>query len=484
MGMPTKGETREGVITALREMQSGDLPIGDGQAFGFIYAAGEAVDEVKKAAVTMALGANGLDPTMFPSLRQLENEVLDIAREHLHGDEAVVGSFTSGGTESLLLAVKTARDHARATRPELTRPTMLLPETAHSSFHKAAAYFDVEAIEVAVDPVTFAADLEDMRSKIDERTILLAASAPGYAHGVIDPIEAIGQLALEHELLFHVDGCIGAFLLPYLERLGDEVPPFDFRVPGVSSISMDLHKFAYAPKGASVVLYRDAELRRHQYFACASWSGYSVVNSTIQSTKSAAPLAGAWAVMRFLGDEGYLAIARELRKGTRALVDGLRAIEGLKVLGEPQMGLVAATAADGVQLPIFRLADRMQERGWYVQPQLGYGHSPANLHFQIEPSNAGKVEAMLAVLAEEVQGLLGESDSAPAPLLQMASQLKPEDVRLRFGELMAMAGSPGPGELPAERALVNEVMNALPAATRQELLKSFLGQIYTPAPTP
>lgn len=480
MGMPAKGETRENVIATLREMQQSDLPIGDGHAFGFIYAAGEAVDEIKKAAVTMALGANGLDPTMFPSLRQLENEVLDIARDHLHGDEKVVGSFTSGGTESLLLAVKTARDHARATRPELTRPTMLLPETAHSSFHKAAAYFDVEAIEVAVDPKSFAADLDDMRAKIDERTILLVGSAPGYAHGVIDPIEAIGQLAIEHDLLFHVDGCIGAFLLPYLERLGDEIPPFDFRVPGVSSISMDLHKFAYAPKGASVVLYRDAELRRHQYFACAAWSGYSVVNSTIQSTKSAAPLAGAWAVMRFLGDEGYLKIASELREGTTALVDGLRKIEGLKVLGEPQMGLVAATAADGVQLPIFRLADRMQERGWYVQPQLGYRNSPHNLHFQIEPSNAGKVGEMLAVLAEEVANMTGESDLAPAPLLQMAASLKPEDIRMRFNELMAMAGSPGPGELPKERALVNEVMNALPAETRQELLKAFLGQIYTP----
>ncbi|MBO6935144.1 MAG: aspartate aminotransferase family protein [Deltaproteobacteria bacterium] len=478
--MPAKGETRENVIATLREMQQSDLPIGDGHAFGFIYAAGEAVDEIKKAAVTMALGANGLDPTMFPSLRQLENEVLDIARDHLHGDEKVVGSFTSGGTESLLLAVKTARDHARATRPELTRPTMLLPETAHSSFHKAAAYFDVEAIEVAVDPKSFAADLDDMRAKIDERTILLVGSAPGYAHGVIDPIEAIGQLAIEHDLLFHVDGCIGAFLLPYLERLGDEIPPFDFRVPGVSSISMDLHKFAYAPKGASVVLYRDAELRRHQYFACAAWSGYSVVNSTIQSTKSAAPLAGAWAVMRFLGDEGYLKIASELREGTTALVDGLRKIEGLKVLGEPQMGLVAATAADGVQLPIFRLADRMQERGWYVQPQLGYRNSPHNLHFQIEPSNAGKVGEMLAVLAEEVANMTGESDLAPAPLLQMAASLKPEDIRMRFNELMAMAGSPGPGELPKERALVNEVMNALPAETRQELLKAFLGQIYTP----
>jgi len=480
MGMPAKGETRKNVIATLREMQQSDLPIGDGHAFGFIYSAGEAVDEIKKAAVTMAMGANGLDPTMFPSLRQLENEVLDIARDHLNGDEKVVGSFTSGGTESLLLAVKTARDHARATRPELTRPTMLLPETAHSSFHKAAAYFDVEAIEVTVDPETFAADVDDMRSKIDERTILLAASSPGYAHGVIDPIEAIGQLALEHDLLFHVDGCIGAFLLPYLERLGDDVPLFDFRVPGVSSISMDLHKFAYAPKGASVVLYRDAELRRHQYFACAAWSGYSVVNSTIQSTKSAGPLAGAWAVMRFLGDEGYLKIAAELRKGTTALVDGLRAIEGLKVLGEPQMGLVAVTAADGVELPIFRLADRMQERGWYVQPQLGYRNSPPNLHFQIEPSNAGKVGEMLVVLAEEVANLTGESELAPAPLLQMAARLLPEDVRLRFGELMAMAGSPGPGELPKDRALVNEVMNALPAQTRQELLKAFLGQIYTP----
>jgi glutamate/tyrosine decarboxylase-like PLP-dependent enzyme len=475
--MPKTGKSRDEVVELLRSMQEDDLPIGDGRAFGFVYSAGEAVDEIKKVAVAMAMGANGLDPTVFPSLRQLENELVAMARDHLHGDDSVSGSFTSGGTESLLLAVKTARDHARAHRPEITRPTMLLPETAHASFHKAAAYFDVEPVTVKVDPETFAADVDDMRAKIDERTILLVGSAPGYAHGVMDPIEAIGRLALDHELLFHVDGCIGAFLLPYFERLGEDLPPFDFRVPGVSSISIDLHKFAYAPKGASIVLYRDRDLRHHQYFACAAWSGYSVVNPTMQSTKSAAPLAGAWAVMQRLGDDGYLKIAEELLAGSKELIEGLRAIEGLQVLGEPSMGLVAVASGD---VPLYRLADAMSERGWYLQPQLSYGASPRNLHFQIEPSNAGRVGEMLVVLEEETAKLRGQADAAPAPLLQMAAALRPEDVRTRFGELMQMAGSSGPGELPKERALVNEVMDALPLETKQELLKAFLGQIYTP----
>ena len=483
MGMAKQGKSRDEVIALLREAKKDDLPIGDGRSFGYIYSAGEAVDEVKKAAITMALGANGLDPTVWPSLRQMENELVAMARDHLHGDASVVGSFTSGGTESLLLAVKTARDHGRATRPALpagVRPTMLLPETAHASFQKAAAYFDVEAITVAVDPETFATDVDDMRSKIDERTILLVGSAPGYAHGVMDPIEAIGALALEHDLLFHVDGCIGAFLLPYLQRLGASVPPFDFQVPGVSSISIDLHKYAYAPKGSSIVLYRSADLRHYQYFACAAWAGYSLVNATFQSTKSAAPLAGAWAVMHFLGDDGYLAFAEAIHESTQQLLEGLRAIEGLRVLGEPVMGLVAVTSAEGAKLPLFRLADAMNARGWYVQPQLGYGASPRNLHFQIEPSNAGKVGEMLDALREATAELLGQDDAAPAPLLQMVAAMKPEDARARFGELMALAGSAGAGELPAQRALVNEVMDALPAETRQELLKSFMGQIYTP----
>ncbi|MAQ16292.1 MAG: aspartate aminotransferase family protein [Sandaracinus sp.] len=483
MGMPKQRKSREEVLGLLREAKKDDLPIGDGRSFGYIYSAGEAVDEVKKAAMVAALGANGLDPTVWPSLRQMENEIIAMAREHLHGDESVVGSFTSGGTESLLLAVKTARDHARATKPPLpagTRPTMLLPETAHASFQKAAAYFDVEPVMVRVDPETFVTDVDDMRAKIDERTILLVGSSPGYAHGVMDPIEAIGALAVDRELLFHVDGCIGAFLLPHLERLGAEVPPFDFRVPGVTSMSMDLHKYAYAPKGSSVLLYRSAALRHHQYFACAAWSGYSMVNATFQSTKSAAPLAGAWAVMHFLGDEGYLELAEGIHRSTRELIDGLRDIEGLRVLGDPIMGLVAVTAAEGVQLPIFRLADAMSARGWYVQPQLGYGSSPRNLHFQIEPSNTTKVGEMLEALREETAKLLGQPDAAPAPLLQMVATLTPEDARTKFGELMAMAGSGGPGDLPNARALVNEVMDALPAETRQELLKAFMGQIYTP----
>jgi glutamate/tyrosine decarboxylase-like PLP-dependent enzyme len=196
-----------------------------------------------------------------------------MAAAHLNGDENVAGNFTSGGTESIMLAVKTARDFARAKRPQIRAPEMVLPVTAHAAFQKAAHYLDVKPVLVPVDTTSFRADVDAVRTAITSNTILLVGSAVSYAHGVVDPIPELAQLALEHGLLLHVDGCMGGFLLPYFRRLGAAIPDFDFGVPGVTSISMDLHKYAFAAKGASTILYRSQELRRYQIYTCAQWTG-------------------------------------------------------------------------------------------------------------------------------------------------------------------------------------------------------------------
>ena len=254
--MPARGLTREQVEQQLEGFAADDWDWRAGTAFAYTFDGGAEAEAVAKQAFTDFMSKNALDPTFFPSVLRLENEIVSMAASHLGGDEQTVGSFTSGGTESIILAVKAARDYFRAVRPDITAPQMVLPVTAHAAFHKAGHYLGVEPVVADVDPHTFRADPGAMRRAIGPRTILLVGSASSYAHGEVDPIEALGQLALEHGLLLHVDGCIGGFLLPYFRRFGAQVPPFDLSVPGVSSISMDLHKYCYAPKGASVLLMK------------------------------------------------------------------------------------------------------------------------------------------------------------------------------------------------------------------------------------
>jgi len=309
MQIPEKGWSRKEVFDRLETYRAGDMPWRDGRTWAYIYDPGPEAEAVIKDAFASYLTENGLDPTVFPSALRMENEVVALAARHLNGDAGVVGNFTSGGTESILLAVKAARDHAREKRG-IVEPEMVLPETAHAAFQKAGHYLGVRPVLVPVDPESFRADADAVRDAISERTVLLVGSAISYAHGVVDPIPELGALAAERGLLLHVDGCMGGFLLPYFRRLGGEFPDFDFRVPGVTSISMDLHKYAFAAKGASTILYRSKELRKYQMYACSNWTGYTVINPTVQSTKSAGPVAGAWAALHFIGDDGYLEIAR------------------------------------------------------------------------------------------------------------------------------------------------------------------------------
>ncbi len=253
---------------------------------------------------------------------------------------------------------------------------------------------------VPVDPDTFRADPGAMAAAVTPSTVMIVGSAASYAHGVVDPIAELGELALERGLWLHVDGCVGAFMLEYLERLGADVPRFDFRVPGVTTISMDLHKYAFAAKGASTLLYADPDDRRHQMYACSNWTGYTVINPTVQSTKSAGPIAAAWAALTFIGDDGYLEMARLVRDATERLVAGIDNHPDLRVLGPPDMNLLSF-ASDTVS--VFHVVDEMKERGWYVQPQLAYGSSPANIHLSINPASHRWVDELLADLGASVE---------------------------------------------------------------------------------
>jgi glutamate/tyrosine decarboxylase-like PLP-dependent enzyme len=306
----------------------------------------------------------------------------------------------------------------------------------------------------------------------------LVGSACQYAHGVVDPIPDLGALALERGLLLHVDGCIGGFILPFFRRLGLPVTDFDFAVPGVTSISMDFHKYGYAAKGASVVLYRSAELRRHQIFTAATWTGYSVINPTIQSTKSGGPLAACWAVMHFLGDDGYMRFAERTLSATRRIADALRSHPSVRLLAEPESCLIAFTADD---FSIFPIVDAMRRRGWFVQPQLGYMGSKENIHLSVDQSTIDVVDRFLPDLNAAIDEARGSNaatlpDGAAAMLGALdAASFTPDHYRM----LMAQAGAEK--GLPEGTSGINAMLNAMPPEVAAKVMTEFFNDLYRPA---
>jgi glutamate/tyrosine decarboxylase-like PLP-dependent enzyme len=477
MQIPRQSLDRRHIFETLEAYRADDLKWREGRSFGLVFDAGPEVMDIGKEAYNAFLTENAMDFTAFRSLIRIENELVAMTAAHLGGDERVVGNFTSGGTESIILAVKTARDYFRKCRPDVTSPEMVLPTSAHAAFHKAAHYLDVKVVPAAVDPATFRADVDQVRRAITPNTIMLVGSAPSYAHGVVDPIRDLAQLALERDLWFHTDACMGGFMLPYFRRLGEPVPAFDFSVPGVSSISADLHKYAYSPKGASLILYRDKSLRKHQIFACSQWIGYTIINNAVQSSKSGGPMAAAWAVLNFVGDEGYLKIARNKLAATKKICAGIERINGLKLLARPDMCLVSFTSDD---TNIFHIIDEMNARGWYVQPALSFDNSPAHIHLSINASNVEWVDRFLADLEASV------AVARDLPPGQLARIVREDLAHLDFSSLtdddlagvLSMAGLGG-GGLPRRMAEINEALDVLPPETRNRILIAFVNDLFT-----
>lgn len=474
MKIPERGWKKEDVFAALQGYKAYDLDWKSGRVWAYVYDPGDETAHVVRDAYNMFMTENGLDPTVFPSMLKLETDIVRMMADLLRGDEDVVGHVTTGGTESIILAVKTARDKARFEHPEIKVPEVVLPQTAHASFHKAAHYLGLKPVVVPFDAKSFQADVNAMREAITENTILLVASAPCYSQGVIDPIEDISALALEKGLLFHVDACVGGLHLSFMRKLGYSVPDFDFRVSGVTSISADLHKYGYAAKGASVVLYRNKELRRFQIFACTDTTAYTLINPTVLSSKSGGPLAGSWAILHYLGEEGYAHIVRKVQTATECLIEGVNAIDGLRVLGKPDMCMFSF-ASDTIN--VYQLADRMKERGWYIQGQFSTPFSPRNLHISVNYGTVPGVEKFLDDLRECVEITKNikplDTDFIRTQIAKVMHNPTPE----AFGELAAMAGIQG-SDLPEEMALINEVLDALPDEIANMLLIDYFNDLY------
>jgi sphinganine-1-phosphate aldolase len=484
------------VLATLRALQAADLPVHGGRTLAYVYDSGLAdADALGLEALAQFASSNALDPTAFPSLLRMENDLVAMAGALLDAPDGFAGSVTSGGTESILLAVLAAREGARqglsagepapgtqlAAGGTVRRGNIVLPVTAHAAFLKAAKYFGLEPRVVDVDHGTLRADPAAIAAAVDDDTVLLVASAPSYAHGVVDPVTEIAALAAERGIRCHVDACIGGWVLPHL----DDTPPWTFAVPGVTSISVDLHKYAYTPKGVSVLLHRTPELRRGHFFASADWPGYTMLNSTMQSTKSGGPLAAAWAVTHHIGTERYARLARAAHDATLEIAEAARGMEGLEVFAEPASTLLALVT-DG-SCDVFTIADEMLVRGWFVQPQMTYRDLPPTLHLTLSAATAPSAGAFVDDLRQAVAAARDAGPVAVDPALgQLLGALDPAALDdAAFAQLLAAAGLAGEGggiELPQRMAPVNALLDACPAPLREALLLGVLDRLSRPTP--
>jgi sphinganine-1-phosphate aldolase len=400
------------VLGALEAHRPGDLDWKHGKAFSLAYYAGDEAYDLASESYARFSSENSLNMDAFPSLRKLQADVFSIVGHLLGGDETTVGVFTSGGTESILTAVHGARNWGRARA--ITSPTMVLPTTAHAAFSKAAEYFDVKAIRVPVG-ADFRADPDAMARAITNDTVMIVASAPAYPQGVIDPIAAVGAIAQERGTLFHVDACMG-FTLPWLERLGHITQPWNFSVPGVTSMSCDLHKFGYAAKGASVLLHRDKAVRKHQFFMTDDWLGGLYGSPAILGTRSGGGVASTWAMLHHLGEEGYTELAAKAFDARQRLQAGIAATPGLVVRGNPEATLLAfgseLDAAGTAAYDIYAVADVLwKQSGWFMDRQT----PPDSLHCTVNAVHADTVDAFITDLRatlDHIAGLAGDRTKA------------------------------------------------------------------------
>ncbi len=379
---------------------------------------------------------NPLHPDLWPSSTKYEAELVAmtghmLGSAHAAPDAPVVGTVSSGGTESIMLAMRTYRDFARERRG-IDRPEIVAPVTAHAAFDKASRYFDMPLVRVPVGE-DCTADVDAMAEAISATTAVLVGSAPSFPHGAIDPIPAIAELAAGRGIGCHVDACLGGFILPWAERLGYPVPPFDFRLPGVTSMSADTHKYGYAAKGSSVVLYRGNELRQFQFYKVADWPGGLYLSPTFAGSRPGALSATAWAAMVSIGERGYLEAARRILLTGAEIRDGVAAIDGLRVLGHPLWVVAFAASGDQPEIDIYQVMEDMGRRGWSLN---GLQRPPAvHIAVTLRHTQPGVAARFLDDLRASVDEVRADPSvhTGMAPVYGLAASLPQEVVRDLLG---------------------------------------------------
>jgi len=420
--LPGEGMPRDEIINEMERLKSiEEKRWKEGFVSGAVYHGDEShIDFINKV-YTIHSQSNPIHPDVWPSASKFEAEIVSMTAGMLGADKTtdpIVGVVSSGGTESILLAMKTYRDWARATKG-ITAPEIVAPTTAHAAFDKAGEYFGIKVVRVPVG-TDFRADVAAMRQAVTPNTIALIGSAPPFPHGIVDPIEELSEIARQHGLGFHTDGCLGGFILPWAEKLGYPVPPFDFRLPGVTSISADTHKYGYAAKGTSVILYRGYELRHFQYFAVTDWPGGIYFSPTFAGSRPGALSATAWASMVSMGEQGYLAAARRILETTTWLTQEMRLIPEIEVIGDP----IFLIAFRSESLNVYQLMEFMTQHGWNLNGLI----LPPSLHLCVTQRHTlpGVKERFIEDLKAAVE-YVKQNPQAPeglGPIYGMASTVE------------------------------------------------------------
>ncbi len=389
-----KGKSQEEVLKELHELKKLDLDWKKGRAFSMIYYLGEKELELMIQAYKMFMSENALNPGAFKSLKKMEKDLVYTVASLMGDPDILKGTFTSGGTESILLAVKSARDYALKKNPNI-KPEMVIPLSAHPAFDKAGHYFGIKVIHAPLNE-KYQVDVKELKSLVNSNTVLIVGSAPSYPHGIIDPIAELSQFAVEKNLWFHVDACVGGMVLPFMEMLGYNVPAFDFRLEGVCSMSMDLHKYGYVSKGASIVLYKNKSLKRNQYFVYGGWNGGLYGSAGVLGTRSGGNIAAAWALMNHIGIEGYKNIVKTVVETTQTLIKEIQQIPEIQIIGDP---VTTAFAFTSDKLDIYEIADELSEKGWLLDRQ----QNPPSLHLTVNFIHKDYVQEFIHDLKEAVK---------------------------------------------------------------------------------
>ncbi len=393
--LPDNGISGNELLKEMELISKDDVEWKDGKVWSLVYHASDEHTELLKKSYNMFFSKNALSPLAFPSLKKFETEVVSMAIDLFGGDRKCCGSMTSGGTESIVMAVKTYRDWARDKFPDIKNPEMLLPSSAHPAFYKGADYFDVKAIKVPVDKNTHRADVKAMEKAINKNTILIVGSACDFPRGVVDPIPELAAIAQDRGIGMHVDSCLGGFMLPFVKKLGYEVPKFDFSIPGVTSMSADVHKYGYGAKGASTILYRTDKIWKYQFSVYTDWSGGVYISTTMRGTRPGGAMAAAWVAMKTLGINGYLKLAKIVMDATKKLIEGINRFPELYIIGKPVMSVFSFTSDD---INIFQLGDVLDEKGWHLD-RIQF---PSALHMMVNPHHADVVDDFLKDLRDAV----------------------------------------------------------------------------------
>jgi glutamate/tyrosine decarboxylase-like PLP-dependent enzyme len=404
MKMSEQGRSWSDVKSELQARGGNDAKWRDGRTAVYVFNAGEEIATIQKEAYAAFMSENGLGPLAFPSLAQMEKEVIAMGLDLLHGPEGSTGAMTSGGTDSITMAIKTARDFARSKGRARERVNIVLPYSAHLAFDKAAHLMDIEVRRIPVRrDGSYEADVDAMIAACDADTIMMVGSAPNFPHGIIDPIEALSAAALKQDVWLHVDACVGGYFAPFARMNGVPVPAFDFELPGVQSMSADLHKYGYAAKGASTVLFRSEALYAHMPFDMKEWSGAPMKTPTLAGTRPGGSISAAWAVMTHLGVEGYKRLQGQVCDTRARVEEGVKRL-GFEVLGNPMLGLIAFRHPDHHAFAIY---GEIYRRGWFTSVT----KEPPSLHLMLSPKHADFIDDYLNDLAESLDAVASAEDA-------------------------------------------------------------------------